>query len=113
MRILHGFSSAGRVALVVHLAWILMTIFRCGGIIVVFVGVAVLGVFLLALTPGPRMAVFQHLLGIPPDRKTWCPNVVGCLHDQLTHAPWALTTLSLRSFCATPAAGRAAWGQSG
>jgi len=44
MRISHGVSGAGRMALVVHLAWILMTVFRFAGIIIVFVGVTLFGV---------------------------------------------------------------------
>jgi hypothetical protein len=55
--------------LVVHLAWILMTVFRFAGFIVVFVGVTLFASFLLEPTHGPRMAVFRHPLGSPQGRK--------------------------------------------
>ena len=34
-------------ALVLHLAWLLMTVFRCAGVIVIFAGVALFGAYFI------------------------------------------------------------------
>jgi hypothetical protein len=94
--------SAVRVyeALALHLAWLLMTVLRFAGIIIVIAGVALFGVYFIggnARAADGRVPV-SSWLGVGPkkgdaDRSAWRLNATGCVRDQFFHSRWALNNV--------------------